>query len=305
MFTLFAIPKAFRGHTGIIQRNAILSWSLLEPKPELILFGNDEGVGEMASQVQAKHIPDVACTEYGTPLISDVFQKARTTAQNSVLCYANSDIILIKSFTDAVRKVVSEMKQFLIVGQRWDLDVNDPIDFVPGWQQELQNRVTQNGKLHGVWAIDYFVFPRELGADMPSFAIGRPAWDNWFIYSARKKGSAVIDATPSLIAVHQNHDYGHVPLGSGKTYQGPEANRNLQLAGEFESLYSLLDATHRLMPDRIVRNFDRSRIFRELDTLPTMHPASAPFVSAIRMAIKITKPVRSWFSSNKKTSGAF
>jgi len=37
MLTLFTIPKAFQGHTGVIQRNAIRSWTLLRPECEIIL----------------------------------------------------------------------------------------------------------------------------------------------------------------------------------------------------------------------------------------------------------------------------
>jgi len=43
MLTLFALPKPFRGRNGIIQQNAIRSWTLLEPTPEIILFGDEFG----------------------------------------------------------------------------------------------------------------------------------------------------------------------------------------------------------------------------------------------------------------------
>src|SRR5436309_411668 len=42
MLTLFAAPKPFRGHIGIIQRNAITSWTKLQPRPEIILYGTQE-----------------------------------------------------------------------------------------------------------------------------------------------------------------------------------------------------------------------------------------------------------------------
>ena len=38
--TIFAMPKAFSGHTGMIQNNAIRSWARLDPKPEILLFGD-------------------------------------------------------------------------------------------------------------------------------------------------------------------------------------------------------------------------------------------------------------------------
>ncbi len=44
--TILAMPKPFRGHIGIIQRNAITSWTKLQPRPEILLFGTEEGAAE-------------------------------------------------------------------------------------------------------------------------------------------------------------------------------------------------------------------------------------------------------------------
>lgn len=48
--TIFAVPKPFRGQIGIIQRNAIQSWTKLKLRPEIILLGNDEGTQEIARE---------------------------------------------------------------------------------------------------------------------------------------------------------------------------------------------------------------------------------------------------------------
>src|SRR6266853_4649960 len=47
VLTIFASAKPFHGHTGVIQRNAIASWTRLRPRPEIILFGNEPGVAEI------------------------------------------------------------------------------------------------------------------------------------------------------------------------------------------------------------------------------------------------------------------
>ncbi len=48
-------PKAFQGHIGVIQRNAIASWARLQlprqPRPEIILFGNDTGTAKVACEL--------------------------------------------------------------------------------------------------------------------------------------------------------------------------------------------------------------------------------------------------------------
>ena len=48
MLSMFALPKPFKGHIGVIQRNAIASWARLPSKPEIILFGDEEGTAQAA-----------------------------------------------------------------------------------------------------------------------------------------------------------------------------------------------------------------------------------------------------------------
>jgi hypothetical protein len=304
MLTLFSIPKKFEGHIKIIQRNAIQSWTLLNPRPRIILFGNDEGTSEVAAEMHLEHVPDVSCTEYGTPLIQSVFQKARSISTDPFLCYLNADIMLTSDFLPALNRVSQFRNRFLMAGQRWDLDVTEPIDFSEGWEKKIRDRIRNEGKLHEIWGMDYFIFSKDVGSDMPPFAIGRPCWDNWFIYSARKKGYPVVDATSGVTVVHQNHDYRHVPLGTGKSYHGPEAEKNREMAGEFASQFSLIDATHHLTAGKVNRNFERKHLIRELDTLPTLHPAMTPVVAGIRFALRLTKPFRSSSGTAKKATNA-
>lgn len=61
--TIFSLPKAFGGHTGMIQHNAVQSWMRMEPKAEIILMGNDPGVAEYAAQWGLRHCPDIKCNE--------------------------------------------------------------------------------------------------------------------------------------------------------------------------------------------------------------------------------------------------
>ncbi len=50
MLTIFSCHKAFHGHFNTIQRNAIKSWTLLRPKPEIFLIGDDEGTAEVCRE---------------------------------------------------------------------------------------------------------------------------------------------------------------------------------------------------------------------------------------------------------------
>ena len=46
--TIFAIPKTFEGHIGIIQRNAIRSWAQLAGI-EILLLGDEPGTAAKLS----------------------------------------------------------------------------------------------------------------------------------------------------------------------------------------------------------------------------------------------------------------
>ena len=252
MLTIFTVPKAFAGHIDVIQCNAIGSWRQLDPAWEIILCGNEAGTGEVADRFAATWLADVACNEYGTPLLDSVFERVHTAASHQTLCYVNADIILLRDFAGAVARI--EFADFLMVGRRWDLDVAEPCELeAPDWEERLRCTVSEKGTLHPAAGSDYFVFPREskLGR-LPPFAVGRPAWDNWLIYRARQLGLPVVDITPVVTVVHQNHDYNHVPEGIGNAWEGPEADANRELAGGWRNVFTLAEATHVMTPGGVL-----------------------------------------------------
>jgi len=271
MITLFSTLKPVRGHFGIIQTNALQSWLHLHPACEIVLFGNEEGTGEISSRLGARHIPRVACNKWGTPLISSLFEEAQKVANNQILCYVNADIILMSDFLDAVQRV--RKRAFLIVGRRWNLKVDELVNFDdPNWEHGLRDDVAIHGVLEKPDGLDYFVFPKGIFSDIPSFAVGRPGWDNWMIYRARYLGIPVIDVTPSMPAIHQIHDYSHHPQGKEGVWKGPEAEANLQLLGGARYAFTLWDATSRLYPNGLRLALTRTHLERRLETLAVLYP---------------------------------
>jgi len=241
MLTIFSIPKPFVGHNRIIQRNAIKSWLRLEPRCEVILFGDDEGVAETAAELSVQHIPWIAKNEYGTPLLSSAFVAAQKAAQNSILMYANADVIFFQDLIKAVQRF-NENPSFLICGRRWDLDIAEEVDFEDSkWATKLLDTINNEGKLHGYAGIDYFVFPRNL-VHMPDFSVGRPGWDGWLVYDVRMRRIPVIDATEVITVIHQNHDYTHSKFPEHNRVGGPELKQNTQVAGGGANMMTLREA---------------------------------------------------------------
>jgi hypothetical protein len=253
LITLFSAPKPFTDpHIAMIQRNAIKSWTLL-PDVDVILLGEEIGLPEAAKELDVKHIPHVKRNANSVPLISSMFQLARENSNSEMLCIINADMILMPDFVEAAKKVKGQRSEFVLLSQRWDLDVTAPLDFSGDWNRGLRSMVNGQGQLHRPAGSDFFLFPKSCYQDIPNFIIGRAGWDNWMIYKAHKENWAVIDCTPSVMIVHQNHDYSHLP-GAKPHYDHPETNENIRLAGGQANIrYTILDATHQLAGDKLTR----------------------------------------------------
>ena len=163
MLTIFSTPKPFRGHIGIIQRNALMSWKLLHPDVEVILFGDEEGASEACRELGLRHEPHVERHESGMKYLDHIFRRAQAIARHDYLCYCNCDIILLSDFRDAVKAATAWRKLFLLASQRWDTDVTVPVDFNHiDWACNLHNLSTHTGVRQSRTYVDYFVFPRGL-----------------------------------------------------------------------------------------------------------------------------------------------
>ncbi|MFX0092700.1 MAG: hypothetical protein ACFFBD_13135 [Candidatus Hodarchaeota archaeon] len=261
MITFFTCPKPFTNdHIRTIQINALRSWILLKPTPEIILLGKEAGIAEIAAEFNVHHTENIKYNKYGTPYLNSVFETGQILAQNEIVCYLNSDIILLQDLMNAVKRVYQLRKRFLIVGQRWNLDVSHPINFTaPNWAQKLRLDVRKKGLLQRD-GIDFFIFPSELLGRLPPFILGRIGWDYWPTWRARSINIPVIDITPTVTVIHQNHDYSHLirrRKGSEAIWKLPEAIRNQKLAGGWLYYYSVRQATYRLTP----QGFGRYRYF--------------------------------------------
>lgn len=230
MITFFSTTRPFQNHFKIIQTNAIKSWTKFCPPCEIILFGNEEGTKEIANKLNIQHVPKVESNEYGTPLVRGLFYKAQEIAKYNILCYVNADIVLMNDFLPVIKKVHGSYSQFLISGQRWDLNLNTELNFDElDWEKKLRELTIKQGKLHSPSGLDYFCFTPKFWRDIPEFAIGRVRWDNWLIWKTRQLNIPIIDTSSVVFIVHQNHSrdrsgWGKLEyqrnqmLGSGKLF---------------------------------------------------------------------------------------
>lgn len=244
--TIFSAPKPFTdAHINTIQRNAIQSWTRLGAQVEVLLMGAEPGMAETASEFGVRHLPEVAC-EDGLPLIGGMFDLARRESDAPVLAMVNADILLMPDFLEAARRAQAQYAPFVLVGQRWDLDVTAALDFSPGWEERLRADARQSGHLHKQAGSDYFLYSRQAFSEVPGFTVGRAGWDNAMLYQAAHQPWHTLDATADIMVVHQNHDYRHLP-GGQIHYKHPASKKNVALAGGEHRMYDLLDLRYRLV----------------------------------------------------------
>ncbi len=266
--TIFATPKAFRGHFDVIQRNAISSWTKLGV--DVILMGDDAGGPEVAREFGIRHIGGIASFSSGVPRLDELFNRAENEVTSGLLCYVNADIMMTDSLLRAAGRVATT-SPMLMIGRRWDVDITEPWDFSGDWQTRLREFAYGTGKDCGAGCIDYFLFSRGLGRNLLPLALGRPRVDHYLVSNAYRRGATVYDATDIVLAVHQNHDYSHHPGGTQGVWSGEEAEHNRRLIGRSWRMMTLDDVRLRLTATGVERNY--GHIWRDI-SFSWRHPSS-------------------------------
>ena len=291
--TIFSTPKPFtlNAHIATIQRNAVANWKALGDSVAVVLIGDEPGMASVARELNTIHIPDVETNALGTPLLSSIFAQAHQVNHSPLLAFCNNDILLMPDFIEVAQIVASQFDRFLVVGQRYDLDVRETLDLTDGWQGRLAAEIRQRGRLHPPGGSDYFIFPRGSFERIPPFAIGRAGWDNWMLFAARRQGWPLVDATGAITIAHQDHDYSHLP-NSQPHYRLPETAENVRLAGGSRVIFTLRDCSHRVVEGRVQRApLTWRRFWRELEIFPLVRLGSKALAQAI---FALLHPRKAW-----------
>lgn len=244
--TLFTTTRPFEGVHAVHQMNALRAWSQLDPKPQVIVVGDDPGAQEAADALGVDFEPEVRRSEAGLPYLSDVFARAQSRARGAVSCYANADIVFPPDLPLAIDAVASTFERFLMVGQRWDLTLDEPLDLgKPNDWSHLRDLARRDGILRGPYWVDFFAFPTGLFEELPDLILGTPGWDNWLVWHARDRRIPVVDVTDYLIVIHHEHHRSHGPRGK-PIAPSSDAAWNRALIRTESHMFTVGHATHRL-----------------------------------------------------------
>lgn len=222
MFSLFATLKRMVGEVEIHQGNAIRSWAQF--CPEIILYGEEaRGIAEELGLVYHGTVD----TEAGIPSLRSLFHLAQQHSSCDILGYMNADVVIVDGLREAVRRVSDSLPSFLMVCRRWDIDLDERLDFEDAWRALVRQRIAESNELHSDCSSDLFLFKRPLWEVLP-FTPGRPEWDNWMLWKACDAGTPVVDVTPVVTMAHPNHGYGADGTMDVRTFwrTSPLAERN-------------------------------------------------------------------------------
>ena len=231
----------------------------------------------------------------GTKLLRGLFEPAEEMARYDRLCYINCDIMLLPTFGAAVERVAARFPQFLMVGQRWDTDIFEPWDFGPNWDLETGSTCGPT-RLSGRAPRDplFRVCPRAFSRHTPARHRANLVGSLAHLCSARSLKPPVVDATLTVRAVHQNHDYSYHPAGATGVWQDEQARRNYELAGGKWHLYTIDDSTHRLTPAGLKRKmwYPLAPLRRALRPVCRSHVVQIPeFTQPVRHPLGIRRKV--------------
>jgi hypothetical protein len=213
----------------------------------------------------------------------------------------------MQDFRLAFEKALTWKKQFLLVAQRWDTDVAEPINFDDGqWSDKLRRLAQASGFRRDEFWIDVFLFRKGQYLKMPPLVVGHCYWDNWMIWNALHSGIPVLDATSFVMPVHQNHGYNP---RFGRMLDSPNdalSRHNLELIGGLKRIRDIKSSTHhlgsggRIYPNVFRYAHDYTRGWRPGIEKFVVYKVWLPVWHAF---LDVTRPIRKMLGLRSKPSG--
>lgn len=199
MFTLISTPKPFvESHIIQQQIQALESWLLIRPRPQIIYIGEEEGTEKVCRQYGIELIPEVERSPSGVPLLNDLLRRGEQAARYDVIAYVNADILIAPTLPRAIEIVQKRWKRFLLISTPHLADLND-LQIQEGFEHEALKRIKTPPATFGT---DLFAFTKGVYKAIPPLAVGRFYWDNWLMCDPGLHRIPVIDATDFALTFH-------------------------------------------------------------------------------------------------------
>lgn len=221
--TLFSAPRAFTGDESDRNRQALLSWLHLSPRPKVVLLGNHSSLHAVAEEFAGLVFvePDIDYSFTGVPLFHSMVARANAVDTN-ITVLVHPSAVLLQDFMPGIRKLTGTFVDWALVSQRLETP-NLPFRFVHKGggivflehsvsgdsmiDREMASFVRKSGELEleegvSVWAWTVSADEPLFDPPMPSFTYGAGYHDRWMARGIAKGARVVVDVTDALVSFH-------------------------------------------------------------------------------------------------------
>ncbi|KAK3600957.1 hypothetical protein CHS0354_004166 [Potamilus streckersoni] len=236
----------------LVHNLTTLNWLSLRPFVMPIIFTNETALAHVCESAGWVILPLRVTAADGVPVLKYMYIDAMRRFESNFYAFANSDILFTDTLVDTLIEILQNKStshnstqdnstsdhHALIIGRRTNV-FNITMEEGSSWS-EVTTAAKKRGELFLVDAEDYFITsPSYPWNDIPEIVIGRRAYDNWLVLNARKQKHQVIDATDTILAVHQTTNHGNF---EGMAKRTRDYNHNL-LVSLYKSLQYGLGVT--------------------------------------------------------------
>ena len=220
----------------LVLNRTLKNWQSFRPFVIPVMFTMEEPVALKSRQQGWGVLPVKEMADTGIPVLKTMFLDAISKYNTIFYAFSNGDILfthsLLETLVSGVESFMNVNTSVLIIGIRTNVH-NVTNTEVATWENIIST-AQRSGSLFTDLAEDYFIttatYPWK---NIPPFVIGRKAYDNWLVYNARKNKHLVIDASRTLLAVHQT-----TTLGNNESFYFDETDYNIKLVKSLFKEYS-------------------------------------------------------------------
>ncbi len=208
-----------------ILSNTIRTWGLLYPMVQPVLFSNDVEESDWALLLKYHKWVVLPIPRYfeGLPIVREMFLQVLQMYNADYYGFANSDIIFDESIVLTLCALKHQKRDLFMTGRRLNyvLKVEDTIT-----SSKQIRTLAKRASMFISNAADYFISTRNgyPWKDMPDFVVGKRGYDNWLMMNALKYSAMTIDATNSVLCLHQTDEKG---IKEGRQSSNKDVNMNL------------------------------------------------------------------------------
>ena len=225
----------------LVHNLTVRNWSSFRPFVIPVIFTNDALVASECQRKGWNVLPIRVTAADGIPVLKFMYEDVMAAYNTTFYAYSNSDILYTDTLIDTLASYAYRLdgelptkpltdtsihgasllrsrdiqKPVLIIGKR--TNVKNVTENEGSTWKGLTSVAQRRGQSFTGDAEDYFITPRNYPwKDIAEVVIGLRAYDNWIVYYALKQKYTVIDATSTLLAVHQTTRAGNYESSNHK-----------------------------------------------------------------------------------------